>query len=79
MSHRLTTYHGIAVRLEENLPYSFNWNDQTWTIDTVEKRRSVRPWSRHRRAGSERGLETTAPQPNDGLPDVTVLRGIHPA
>ena len=54
------------------------WPTTTLTIDTLEKRRSVPPWSRHRRAGNERGLETTAPQPNDGPPNVTVLRGIHP-
>ena len=35
MSRRHTTNHGIAVRLDENLPYSFNRNNQTWTTDTV--------------------------------------------
>ena len=35
MSHRHTTNHGIAVRSKKNLPYSFDWNDQTWTVDSV--------------------------------------------
>ena len=40
---------------------------KTLTIETLLKRSSVLPWSRHRRAGSERGLATKTAQPNYGV------------